>query len=699
MTRRRSRPRPEVTSGAVVKRLLPVAAIAGLVVAAFLVLSARCSDALPAGNFAADLPLVVLDAPDAESWVRLERASGVAARVGTLDQLLARSSGVVPGNAQLTSADHTMIHRWVEQGGRLVTPHRDLLAGLGIARAPARSLTTAPIPGSDVLVRWSHAIDIAGLTKGKGLSSLQPLITSESTVIVGEGNLGRGAVYAIAFDPLQAGWDGYEYLPSLGRDVAAWTHAPRGPERDGAEIYFDPGSVSDDLKRNPQAVAERLQGVRVVQVAGWNFGFRDPANDFDYAGLIAALHARGILVYAWLEPPMVNLLMWEDHPECREKTATGRDAVVDWRSLIALEDPKCMDLAWAQWEPFLKKFDFDGVNLAEMYFEPDIKQDNFTPFHPAALKTFGKDPAANLELFKDWREDLVATLNAQLLTRLNSLPRAKQMEFELTVIDDRLDPVHGRNVGSDVTRLAEVAKRGGASLQIEDPFTTWLDGPLRYDKLVPQISTLLGPGLVFLDTNVVPRDDPAPTYSQTGGELDLAVMSAARAGGRLGIFSVATIPVADVNRLASAMAGSAQTTDTGIRTDVAVRVYSPHGSRDTCLDVDDVPWPSGAGVALISKGEHQLRWFACPSRGPALLRLTGELGNASVEADALSVAYDSHGHAFAVIDRQPVSLQVDGLETPLTVMPNPGGGYTISLPTGTHTARIVTAPTPAQAGR
>ncbi len=675
---------------ALLRRVLPGAVVLIALAGGFMLLSARCRQSPPV--LRNDLPLIVLDSPGAANWVRLERAAGISARTGTLDQLLARDAGIVPGDAQLTSADHTMIHRWVEQGGRLVTPHRDLLAGLGLNRAQPVSLAGAPIPGTTLTARWSAPMAVAGLTRGKGLASLTPLIEQQNVTLVGEAKLGDGFVFALAFDPLGRGWAGYEFLPSVGRDVAAWTHAPPGPQRIGAEIYFDPGSLPDDLKKHPELVAERLSGVRAVQIAGWNFGFRDPANDFDYAALISALHARGILAYAWLEPPMVNLLMWEDHPECREKTATGRDAKVDWRSLIALEDPACLDLAWAQWEPFLKRFDWDGVNLAEMYFEPDIKQDNYTPFHPSALKLFGKDPATHDEEFKDWRKDLVVTLNDQLLTRLNSLPRAREMEFELTVVDDRLDPVHGRSVGSDVARLAEVAKRGGASLQVEDPFTTWTEGPLRYDRLVPAVVPLLDPGEVFLDINVVPREDTAPTDTMTGAELDLAVMSAGRAGGRLGIFSVATLAPNDLAHLPSAIAGAVETLDTGIRAETATTVFSPHGAADTCLDVDGVPWPSGAGIAIVPKGEHRLAWAAGPARGPALLRITGELGSASVEAGALTFAYDSRGRGYAVVGRKPVAMTVDGSEAGLDAVANPGGGFTVTLPPGTHTIRIATEP-------
>jgi len=187
------------------------------------------------------------------------------------------------------------------------------------------------------------------------------------------------------------------------------------------------------------------------------------------------LHARGIQAYAWLEPPMVGLGLWAAHPECREKTRSGRDAVVDWRSLIALESPACFELAWRVWSGLLKDFDWDGVNVAELYFETgDANRE--TPFHPSALAEFGGDPSKDPSGFADWRTREVTLLNRELVTRVRAL--RPELDVELTVIDDQLDPALGRGVGSDVRALAQVAGETGATLQVEDPFTTWAQGPV-----------------------------------------------------------------------------------------------------------------------------------------------------------------------------------------------------------------------------
>ena len=297
---------------------------------------------------------------------------------------------------------------------------------------------------------------------------------------------GKGQVLGLGVDPMASGRTGYELLPTLSRLVGEATMAPAGPSRNGLELYLDPGVLPPNIERNVNAVAALAQGARVVDVAAWDTNFTDPSQDYPYAALIQALHARGILAYAWLEPPFVDLAMWQNQPQCREKTETGQDAHPYWRDLISLETPACFNLAWQQWTPVIEGNPWDGVNVAELYFESPQHPAAFTPFSPGALKLFGRDPRTNMAAFMKFRVQLVTELNGEMLTRLNSLPHASDLDLELTVIDSKLDPTEAYDVGSDVTQLAGVAQKGGASLELEDPFTTWSEGPLRYDQPHPR---------------------------------------------------------------------------------------------------------------------------------------------------------------------------------------------------------------------
>ncbi len=674
-----------------------LSAIALVVIAGLAILAGwRCLLAgdgdpeLPPIGGAPQTPVIILASSDANEWLLLERAAGAAFRVGKLDELLARPTGIVPARAILTPADHQMIHRWVANGGRLVTPHRDLLAGLGVQRESPVTVNGVNFGPALERATWTAAIEVQGLRKGTNLKSLAPVVAEGGAILVGEAVLGRGSILALAFDPMEETRSGYELIPDLGRTVAGWTAAPPGPERAAAEVYVDPGSLSPAMKANPEAVAASLGGVRAAHVAAWHFGFRDPANDYDYAGLIDALHARGIAAYAWLEPPQVNLLMWEDRPECREKTATGRDAQVDWRYLIALEDERCFKLAWDQWTRVLTKFDWDGVNVAELYFEPTVKRDNFTPFHPSALTRFGGDPDADPEQFLDFRSTLATELNARMLAGIRALPRGPELDLQLTIIDDTLDPAKARAVGSDVTGLAVVARDFGASLQLEDPYTAWAASPLRYEQVVERLPSLMPAGQAFIDINIVVREAGFPTATATGAEFDLAVATASRVNGRVAVFSLSTLATVDMLHLSGAMAASTETLDTGLRAAFAVTAIAPEGDGFGLLSVDGVPWPAAAGRAIIPGGEHRLEWSRGVPAGPALLRLTGEVGSATVEANALEVSYFSRARAYMVVDREPVRVSIDGVEAAITATRNPEGGYTLRLPAGTHSVRVET---------
>jgi hypothetical protein len=645
-------------------------------------LGTACSKSAP--EPLATAPLVVVAADDAGPWVRVLRAEGLAARVGTLDEATGRTSAVIPTSVDLVAAQLDQIETWLERGGRLVTAHRELLEHLGYLReSKARVVPQVEVEGLGP-AQLPEAVSIQGLRAGKKLSRFTSVARGGGLDVQALSEHGDGKLLALAADPFDDERIGHELFPWLGRQVAALTGAPAGPKRVGGEVYFDPGA----LRGSPGDIAEVLADVRAVHVAGWNYDFNDPANDYDYTALIDALHAKGVLVYAWLEPPFVTLRFWDDHPQCRERTASGREAHVDWRKLIALHDQRCFEQAWASWSQLLTSHDWDGVNVAELYFEPDVVPEDFTPFHPSIKRRFPGDPVRDRERFLDFRTDLVVELNDQFLRSLNGLPNAAELDFQLTVIDDRLDPELGRLVGSDIDRLAEVAKANGASLQVEDPFTQWAKGPLRYEGLADEVAGLLPGGQAFIDVNVVERAGARPTSVMTGTEFALAVMAAARPG-RLGLFSAGTIPAVDLHRLPGAMAGMAEVFDTGVRAPWTVTVSAPDDRRQARLDVDGEPWPTGAGHALIPPGEHRLTWSGGRARGPGLLRLTAEIGIASVEPDALTFSYDARVRPLAVLDRAATGITIDGEADELVTEPG-SDARVVRLPSGTHSVRITT---------
>jgi hypothetical protein len=264
------------------------------------------------------------------------------------------------------------------------------------------------------------------------------------------------------------------------------------------------------------------------------------------------------------------------------------------------------------------------------------------------------------------------------------LPNAKRLGLELTVIDDKLDPELGRGVGSDVVALAEVAAQAGASLVVEDPHTTWAEGPLRYDRLGPHVKALMPPQAALLDVNVVPRyQEPPPTVQMTGAELSLALGSATAKLGRLGIYSLGTLTAQDINRLPGAMAAATSTTDLGVfgRWTIQVTAPSPDAAR---LTVDGIPWPVAGRTALVPGGNHVLRWSTGAPLGPGLVSFTGELGTARVRKDRLEFSYDTRPDGLAAVTARPRALSIDGVKARLDVVANPAGGFVVRVPGGTH---------------
>jgi hypothetical protein len=624
----------------------------------------------------APLPAVVLEAASAPKWVALLRSAGVAARTGTIDDGLARASLVVPGDVQLTVADRARIADAVRNGARAVVANPGVLEAAGVKVGPPGELDSVVARGVTQTITWPASLTVRPVLPARVRSTL--LTWNGQTVVFARQTVGQGELLAVGVNPFGAALQGFELLPTLGNEAASLL-GRFGPRRAGAEFYFDPGT----LKLTPEQAAKEFADARAVFIAGWNYGYID----YPYQQLIDALHARGIRAYAWLEPPMVNLTLWNKHPECRERTDTGQDAVVDWRSLIALENARCFDLAWSIWKRMLQAYPWDGVNVAELYFEGANGVTNrMTPFHASALKAFGGNPKTDPTGFLDWRTKEVTRLNRELVSRIHAL--SGSLDIELTVIDDELDPVAARNVGSDVKALAAIARQYGTSLQVEDPFTAWTLGPNRYTKLTPKVAPLLPPGGAFFDLNVVNRSgDPRPTKRMTGAELSLSIMNAAATSGRVAVYLNAAVSASELALLPYAVAGAAATGDGALTSPWSVDVTSPRAGWSRLL-VDGRSWPAADGKAVVPGGPHRIAWQRGDDGFPALERIDGELTSESAGRNSLRAGYTTAGTAWAVVDRRPVSLQVDGRPAALVVLENPAGGFTVRLPAGEHAVEL-----------
>ncbi|HVM08551.1 MAG TPA: hypothetical protein VM345_08820 [Acidimicrobiales bacterium] len=525
-------------------------------------------------------------------------------------------------------------------------------------------------------------MDLKPLLTSPSIDTIEPVARAGEHVVAATTRIGEGTVLALSVDPVAHSLAGHELLPWLTAEIAGLAAVTSGPRRTALEVYFDPGLLPG---ASVEQVADLLAEARIVHVAGWNKGFNDPADDYPFDRLIEALHERGVLAYAWIAPPFVNLAFWDRYPECREKTADGRDARVFWRSLIALYDERCFNRAWSEvWTPLLDQHEWDGVNVAELYFEPNVVPDEETPYHPVALRRFGRSPASDREGFARFRSDLVVELNDAMLRQLNGHPRASEMELVITVIDDLLDPAVGAAVGSDVARLSDVARRNGATVQLEDPFSTWGHHPLRYDRLAERLDQLTTPGQRAIDVNVVDRRDARPTSRATGAELELALASAGRVG-RVAVYAAGTIADRDLAVAPAAIAGAAQVFDTGVKAPWTTQIRAPGGPAFGRLVVDGTPWPAARGVALLPAGEHRVEWSVGNPVSPAVVRFTGELGEMRiVDGGRVEFTYESRSAAFASVVGDVRRIMVDGVALPSDAAAGAGGTRVVRLPKGAH---------------
>ena len=311
----------------------------------------------------------------------------------------------------------------------------------------------------------------------------------------------HGAVLWMATQPGPTGIERYPYviqaLSDLGLELPAQTT--------NLWAFFD-SSYRIRADSDYLAARWRKAGVSVLHVAAWHNVEPDPIQDAYLKTLIEACHRHAILVYAWLELPHVSEKFWADHPEWREKTGVGQDAELDWRKLMNLQNPDCRKAVAKEVGGLLDRFDWDGVNVAELYFESLEGSSNaarFTPMNDDVRADFkrvgGFDPkllfdppstysatknAAALRKFLDYRAELVSKMQSQWLDVIDQTRATKPyLDIVLTHIDDRFDPGIRDELGADVARSLPAIQARKSTLLVEDPATLWNLGPDRYGKL------------------------------------------------------------------------------------------------------------------------------------------------------------------------------------------------------------------------
>ena len=557
----------------------------------------------------------------------------------------------------------------------------------------------------DLKIDWEHPGELPVFELPEGARVFARERRRGAPVIAGMRH-GAGAVLWVAADPGKLGYERFPYLLHALADLGL--PAPLRSRRLWA--FFD---SSYRLRADPDYLARRWRaaGFAALHVAAWHYFEPDPQRDEYLRALVNACHRHGILVYAWLELPHVSEKSWDDHPEWREKTAVLQDAHLDWRKLMNLANSFCFRTVAHGVRALMERFDWDGVNLAELYFESlqghenpsrfthmndDVRREfrergGFDPlelFDQSSPRHFSKNPSG-LRAFLDFRVELAGRIQEQWLAEAESWRRAKpDLDVVLTHVDNRLDERIRDAIGADAARVLPFLDRRGITLLVEDPATVWNLGPDRYAQIARKYPELNGgTGNLAIDINIVERyQDVYPTKQQTGTELFQLVNTASRAFPRVALYFEHSIPTVDLPWLpaSAAVVDRLETSGDRLLVNSKYVVGIPWSGPPR---VDGRPWPAWDGNTVwLPGGEHTVE-PASEAPPVRLLDFNGDLATASSHPGGLEISYRSAARALAILDGRPRKVEVDGSQRESRVIQS-DGRFVLSLPRGQHVATI-----------
>jgi hypothetical protein len=643
---------------------------------------------------AADLPYFSVLSEDAGAWPEVLSSIGLQQHPAAVARVLVARAG--------TAASPEWSNR-VEQGAMLILEGESPLAEAfgfraGQKRAPVNSLADVHNPALSIV--WEKALDLPVFQIPPGAQVFARERWTGAPLTAGL-RRGAGAVLWVAAAPGERGYERFPYLPNALCDLGM--HPPFRSDR--LWVFFD-SSYRLRVDLDYFAARWRKSGIAALHVAAWHFYEPDPQRDEYLAKLIEACHREGILVYAWLELPHVSEEFWTDHPEWREKTALLQDAQLDWRKLMNLTNRDCFRAVSTGVRQLVGRFDWDGVNLAELYFESLEGIGNparFTPMNGDVRAQFrskdGFDPielfgarkdAASRKAFLDFRSELARKMQEDWLGEVETLRRDKpDLDLVLTHVDDRFDAGMRDAIGADAARVLPLLDRHSFTFLIEDPATIWNLGPQRYQFLAERYAALTPRReRLAIDLNVVERyQDVYPTKQQTGAELFELVHRASMGFERVALYFESSLQEPDLKLLPSAAAAVSRLEVFGGKTVVesATGVGVPWKGA---VMVDGKPWPVADGETVwLPAGAHTLEG-AAGRAAPRLIRLNADLKTARISSPAaIEFSYQSTARAMAILDRQPLRLKIDGAEERVIL----AGPKTMMLPRGQHTV-VVEAP-------
>ena len=616
----------------------------------------------------------------------------------------AGTAGVIVAPRGVTASAAQWSER-VERGALLVIEgDSSLAADFGFRpsakpRVPVLSVEDLRTP--ELRIVWEKAVDVPVFEIPQNAHVFARERSKHAPLLAGY-RKGAGAVLWIAVPPGPHGYERFPYILQALTDLGF-----EAPFRSSRLWAFFDSAYRSRVDPDYFAARWRASGISALHVAAWHFWEHDPQSDAYLKKLIEACHRQAILVYAWIELPHVSEAFWDQHPEWREKTALLQDARLDWRKLVNLNNPPASEAVSTGLRDLLTRFDWDGVNLAEMYFESLEGHDNparFTPMNENVRAEFqqsaGFDPlelfdakspkhwmknTAGLALFLDYRRDLARRMQEQWIGTLEQIRKTKpHLDLTLTHIDDRFDPTVREKLGADTSRLLPLLKDHDFTFLIEDPATVWNMGPRRYPQIATRYATATpAQEKLAIDINIVERyQDVYPTKQQTGTELFQLVHNAAVSFPRVALYFENSISRVDQALLSS----SAATVERAEQVNGKLVIHSRRGAGVPWTGpvlVDGAPWPvSDNSIAWLPAGTHILEpgTQAPPIR---VLGFNGDLTSARMSDGGTELFYRSNARALAMLEAAPARLEIDGAAATPEM-----AGKTLILPRGQHIVRF-----------
>ncbi|MCZ8522047.1 MULTISPECIES: stalk domain-containing protein [Paenibacillus] len=565
-------------------------------------------------------------------------------------------------------------------------------------------------------IHWKEQLTMRLFSIENGRTFVSDKTSGSPILSGGQAGSGRFLYLGVPLDARDA-W-GFDRFPFFHDTLTGYFGIQPNVRIDGLSAFIDWGYYYD---QDPVQLAEKLKsmGIRKVFLSSWYD--RHLVSDY-YKKFIHSAHVNGLLVYSWYEFPMVSKGFWDAHPEWRQKTAAGGEAHIDWRYLMALEIPECLEAVKEVIRQDLTAYDWDGVNLAELYFEsPNTAfgdKASITPMSGAFRASFqaqyGTDPlelftegsanhrTKNDALFQSYvkeRTRLITKHHGELLDFISKGTWPRPLELLLTNVDTAIETHMEAEIGVDMEELTAIASQYKATVIVEDPFTLWSQGPERYRTMAEtHQKTLASAGSLSLDINVVDRADQGerPTKRQTGLEFTTLIAEGAKHFRPVAVYE-SRVGDADKYKYAPYALGSTVKVTPLSQTDLRVEapstfVYEIGGGTGMLYEatVDGSAWPAGGpdGV-LLPRGSYTVK-LAPRAAEDSRLWLTsfnGEVLDAGRTAGGLTLSYDEKHLVSAELNARPKTVLVNGQPVQPTIYYR-SGVFVVELPAGKNTVEF-----------